>query len=68
MHDDGLVYRGNRIVNWCTRCEAAFADIELEHHEREDVMYTLDYGPLRIATVRPETDFWRRGRSCSSER
>jgi len=57
MHDDGHVYRGNRIVNWCTRCSAAFADIELEHHEQEDIMFTLDYGPVRVATVRPETIF-----------
>lgn len=57
MYDDGHVYRGNRIVNWCTRCSAAFADIELEHHEQEDTMYTLDYGPVQVATVRPETIF-----------
>lgn len=57
MYDDGHVYRGNRIVNWCTRCSAAFADIELEHHEQEDIMYTLDYGPVQVATVRPETIF-----------
>ncbi len=57
LHKDGHVYRGNRIVNWCPRCSAAFADIELEHREQEDAMYTLDYGPVRIATVRPETIF-----------
>lgn len=57
MHKDGHVYRGNRIVNWCTRCSAAFADIELEHAPREDSFYTLDYGPLQIATTRPETIF-----------
>lgn len=57
LHDDGHIYRGNRIVNWCPRCQAAFADIELDHVEREDAMYTLDYGPLQIATTRPETIF-----------
>lgn len=57
LHKDGHVYRGNRIVNWCPRCSAAFADIELEHKEQEDAMYTLDYGPVQIATVRPETIF-----------
>jgi valyl-tRNA synthetase len=44
-------------VNWCPRCQAAFADIELEHVERQDAMYTLDYGSLQVATVRPETIF-----------
>lgn len=57
LHKDGHVYRGNRIVNWCPRCSAAFADIELEHREQEDAMYTLDYGPVQVATVRPETIF-----------
>ena len=57
LDDDGLIYRGNRIVNWCPRCRAAFADIELDHPEREDVLYTLDYGSIRIATTRPETIF-----------
>ncbi len=57
LHNDGHVYRGNRIVNWCPRCSAAFADIELEHREQEDAMYTLDYGSVQVATVRPETIF-----------
>jgi valyl-tRNA synthetase len=57
LYKDGYVYRGNRIVNWCPRCQAAFADIELEHQEREDAMYTLDYSSVQIATVRPETIF-----------
>ena len=57
LYDQGYVYRGNRIVNWCPRCQAAFADIELDHQEREDIMYTLDYGSVQISTVRPETIF-----------
>ena len=57
LHQDGHIYRGNRIVNWCSRCAAAFADIELDHQEQQDQMYTLDYGPLKIATTRPETIF-----------
>lgn len=57
LYKDGHVYRGNRIVNWCPRCSAAFADIELEHREQEDAMYILDYGPVQVATVRPETIF-----------
>ncbi len=57
LHDDGYIYRGNRIVNWCPRCGAAFADIELDHIEKRDAMYTLDYGVIQIATTRPETIF-----------
>ncbi|MEX0749033.1 MAG: valine--tRNA ligase [Candidatus Saccharimonadales bacterium] len=57
MHRDGLVYRGNRIVNWCPRCSAAFADIELDHVDQEGKLYTLDYGSIQIATTRPETIF-----------
>lgn len=57
MHKDGHIYRGNRIVNWCPRCQAAFPDIETEHIDREDAMYTLDYGTVKIATTRPETIF-----------
>ncbi|MBA3678696.1 valine--tRNA ligase [Candidatus Saccharibacteria bacterium] len=54
---DGQIYRGNRIVNWCSRCQAAFPDIETERTDREDAMYTLDYGSIQIATTRPETIF-----------
>lgn len=57
LHQDGSIYRGNRIVNWCTRCHAAFADVEVKHVERSDELYTLDYGVLQIATTRPETIF-----------
>lgn len=57
MYKEGHVYRGNRIVNWCTRCQAAFPDIETDHMERTDTMYTLDYGTIQIATTRPETIF-----------
>lgn len=57
LHSDGHIYRGNRIVNWCPRCQAAFADIELDHLEREDAMYKLDYDTIQIATTRPETIF-----------
>ncbi len=57
MHKEGYIYRGNRIVNWCPRCGAAFPDIETDHIEREGKFYTLDYGALKIATTRPETIF-----------
>ncbi|HSX48419.1 MAG TPA: class I tRNA ligase family protein, partial [Candidatus Nanoarchaeia archaeon] len=57
LHDDGLIYRGNRIVNWCTSCQSSFADIEVKYEDREDAIYTLDYGTVQIATTRPETIF-----------
>lgn len=57
MHQDGLVYRANRIVNWCTRCNASFSDIELKHQERIDPLYYVKYGPFVVATVRPEPMF-----------
>ncbi len=57
MHDDGLIYRGNRIVNWCTSCQSSFADIEVKFVDRTDTIYTLDYGTVKIATTRPETIF-----------
>lgn len=57
LHDEGYVYRDNRIVNWCPRCQAAFADIELDREERTGKLVTINYGPLEIATVRPETIF-----------
>lgn len=57
MHDDGLIYRGERIVNWCPHCRAAFADIEVKYQERIDPLYYLKYGPFVLATARPETKF-----------
>lgn len=57
LYDDGLVYRGERIVNYCPRCGTAFSQLEVDSVEREDSLYYLDYGPLIIATTRPETIF-----------
>lgn len=55
--DDGYIYRGNRIVNWCPTCNSSFADIEISHREQEDPLYYIKYGPFVVATVRPETKF-----------
>lgn len=55
--DDGLIYRGNRIVNWCPHCNSSFADIEIKHREQIDPLFYLKYGPFVVATVRPETMF-----------
>lgn len=57
LYDDGLVYRGERIVNYCPRCGTAFSQLEVDSVEREDNLYYLDYGILTIATTRPETIF-----------
>lgn len=57
LYDDKLIYRGNRIVNWCPRCQAAFADVEINHRQQLDPLYFIKYGPFVLATVRPETKF-----------
>ncbi|KPJ86111.1 hypothetical protein AMJ57_00475 [Parcubacteria bacterium SG8_24] len=55
MYDDGLIYRGTRIVNWCPRCESTLADDEVEYREERGTLYYLRYGPFIVATTRPET-------------
>lgn len=57
MHGDGLVYRDQRLVNYCTKCGTAYSDLEVKHVERTDPLYYMKYGPFIIATVRPETKF-----------
>jgi len=57
LFDDGLIYRGERIVNYCTRCGTAFSDLEVSYKERNDFLYYLNYGCITIATTRPETIF-----------
>jgi valyl-tRNA synthetase len=57
MHDDGLVYRGLRLVNYCTKCGTGYSELEINHEERMDPLYYLKYGPFELATVRPETKF-----------
>ena len=55
LHSDGLIYRKEKLVNYCTRCGTAFSELEVEYEEREDKLYTIDYGIIRVATTRPET-------------
>ncbi|MBI5754954.1 valine--tRNA ligase [Candidatus Peregrinibacteria bacterium] len=55
MYQDGLIYRGYRIVNWCPRCQSTLADDEVIHEERTEKLYWLKYGPFILATARPET-------------
>jgi valyl-tRNA synthetase len=57
MHKDGLVYRGNYMVNYCPKCGTTYSDVELKHEERTDALYYMKYGPFVVATVRPETKF-----------
>ncbi|MFC1612240.1 valine--tRNA ligase [Patescibacteria group bacterium] len=58
MKKDGLVYRGDRVVNWCPRCASTLADDEIEYKEQNAKFYTFKYSkdfPIAIATTRPET-------------
>ncbi|MBI3957061.1 MAG: valine--tRNA ligase [Candidatus Kerfeldbacteria bacterium] len=57
LYDAGLIYRGNRIVNWCPRDRSTLADDEVEYVEKKSPFYYLRYGPVVIGTARPETKF-----------
>ncbi|MBU1326536.1 valine--tRNA ligase [Patescibacteria group bacterium] len=57
MHADGLIYRDERLVNYCTKCGTSFSDLEIKHVEQIDPLYYMKYGPFVLATVRPETKF-----------
>jgi valyl-tRNA synthetase len=57
LADDGLVYRGKRLVNYCTHCGTAYSNLEVDYIERKDPLYYMKYGPFILATTRPETKF-----------
>lgn len=57
MYDDGLIYRGNRIVNWDPKMKTTVSDDEVEYVEETTNFYYLKYGPFTIGTARPETKF-----------
>jgi len=57
LYDDGLVYRGKRIVNYCPTCGTNYSELEVDHVERDGFLYYLTYGTITIATTRPETIF-----------
>jgi len=66
LYNDGLIYRGERIINWCPRCHTALSDLEVEHQEAQGHLWYVRYPLLddaggrsgdyiTIATTRPET-------------
>ncbi len=57
MYDDGLIYRGHRIVNWDPKGQTVISDDELVYEEKKGKFYTFKYGPFNIGTARPETKF-----------
>jgi valyl-tRNA synthetase len=62
LYEEGLIYRGERLINWCPRCHTALSDIEVEHEEERGKLYHISYPlshdhnvRLTVATTRPET-------------
>jgi len=59
LYDEGLVYRAERIINWCPRCHTALSDIEVEHSDDEGELVSIRYGDgadsIVVATTRVET-------------
>ncbi len=57
MYDDGLIYRGSRIVNWDPKGQTTISDDEVVYVEEKTKFYYFKYGPFVIGTARPETKF-----------
>lgn len=57
MFDDGLIYRGDRIVNWDPKGQTTISDDEIVYAEEKSKFYYFQYGPFTIGTARPETKF-----------
>ncbi|MHB1596876.1 MAG: valine--tRNA ligase [Streptosporangiaceae bacterium] len=59
LYDDGLIYRADRIINWCPRCMTALSDIEVDHSDDEGELVSIRYGDgdsaIVVATTRAET-------------
>ncbi|MCY0879076.1 MAG: valine--tRNA ligase [Firmicutes bacterium] len=61
LYEEGLIYRGHYITNWCVSCGTALSDIEVEHREQEGTLTSIRYplvsgeGEIVVATTRPET-------------
>lgn len=57
LYADGLVYRSEKSINWCTKHQTSLSELETISEERVDPLYYMQYGPFTLATVRPETKF-----------
>lgn len=61
MYDNGLIYRGERVINWCTRCGTALSDLEVKYEDRQSKLIFINYPifgseeTITVATTRPET-------------
>ena len=61
LYEKGLIYRGERMINWCTHCKTSISDAEVEHEEKDGSFWHLRYpfadgtGYIEVATTRPET-------------
>ena len=61
LFKEGLIYKGNYIINWCPRCQTALSDLEVIHKEEQGALYYILYpfddgkGHITVATTRPET-------------
>ena len=61
LYEEGLIYRGEYLINWCTRCHTALSDLEVEHEDKQGKLWNIRYdfveeeGGLTVATTRPET-------------
>ncbi|HEY9776793.1 MAG TPA: valine--tRNA ligase [Planktothrix sp.] len=63
LFNEGFIYQGNRVTNWCPRCLTSLSDLEVVHEDTKGYLYHIDYkatdgsGALTVATTRPETLF-----------
>jgi valyl-tRNA synthetase len=57
LETDNLLYRGSRIVNWCSKHQTSLSNLETNYIHKKDPFYYFQYGPFVIGTVRPETKF-----------
>ncbi len=73
LYEEGLIYKGFYIINWCPRCDTALSDLEVDHNEISGKLYYIRYpfdngeGYLTVATTRPETMFGDTGVAINPE-
>ncbi|MCG2809727.1 MAG: valine--tRNA ligase [Candidatus Portnoybacteria bacterium] len=51
----GWIYQGERVINWCVKCQTSLSDLELEHKEEKGHLWYIKYPQITVATTRPET-------------